>query len=58
MKINNNEKKASQPPSSPKPTVFLLEYDHRFDVFSEFVFYDFMHPVKLPGEYLPTSKYP
>lgn len=42
--------KASQPPSKPKPAVFLLEHDHRFGVFPGFVFYDFMQPVKLPGK--------
>ncbi|CAJ2508823.1 Uu.00g138490.m01.CDS01 [Anthostomella pinea] len=35
--------------NSPKPKVFLLEHDQRFAVFSEFVFYDFMKPIKLPG---------
>lgn len=28
----------------------LLEHDYRFSVFSEFLFYDFMQPVKLPGK--------
>ncbi|KAL2055322.1 hypothetical protein ABVK25_004130 [Lepraria finkii] len=27
----------------------LLEYDKRFDVFEEFIYYDFEHPLKLPG---------
>ncbi|KAK0517275.1 hypothetical protein JMJ35_000430 [Cladonia borealis] len=31
-------------------TIHLLEYDHRFDVFEEFVYYDFENPLKLPGE--------
>ena len=30
-------------------TISLLEYDHRFDVFDEFVYYDFENPLKLPG---------
>ena len=30
-------------------TIHLLEYDHRFDVFEEFVYYDFENPLKLPG---------
>ena len=30
-------------------TINLLEYDHRFDVFDEFVYYDFENPLKLPG---------
>ncbi len=41
----------------------LLEHDNRFAVFSEFVFYDFAQPVKLPGAYtlrfvvpLPTKR--
>ena len=29
--------------------IHLLEYDHRFDVFEEFVYYDFENPLKLPG---------
>lgn len=28
----------------------LLEHDDRFDVFKEFVFYDFAEPFKLPGK--------
>ncbi|KAI0206010.1 putative N6-adenine methyltransferase-domain-containing protein [Astrocystis sublimbata] len=32
----------------PKPKTYLLEHDHRFSVFPEFVFYDFVHPFKLP----------
>ncbi|KAI1809094.1 putative N6-adenine methyltransferase-domain-containing protein [Poronia punctata] len=35
--------------TGPKPQVYLLEHDSRFAVFSEFVFYDFMHPLKLPS---------
>ncbi|KAK3941176.1 nadh-ubiquinone oxidoreductase 39 kda [Diplogelasinospora grovesii] len=34
----------------PKPKLVLLEHDNRFAVFSEFVFYDYMTPLKLPGE--------
>ncbi|PSR90855.1 putative N6-adenine methyltransferase-domain-containing protein [Coniella lustricola] len=41
---------ASQPPEIPKPSLTLLEHDHRFGVFPEFVFYDFMQPVKLPAD--------
>ncbi|KAB8664850.1 hypothetical protein FH972_026273 [Carpinus fangiana] len=33
--------------ASERPTVKLLEYDERFAVFKEFVFYDFAHPLKL-----------
>ncbi|EXF77243.1 hypothetical protein CFIO01_04048 [Colletotrichum fioriniae PJ7] len=36
--------------SEVRPKVFLLEYDNRFNVFPEFVFYDFAQPFKLPGE--------
>ncbi|KAJ8105401.1 hypothetical protein ONZ43_g7440 [Nemania bipapillata] len=43
--------------SGPKPKTYLLEHDHRFDVFPEFVFYDFAEPFKLPRMYLylPTD---
>jgi hypothetical protein len=33
------------------PKVWLLEYDKRFEVFPEFVFYDFKNPMKLPREF-------
>lgn len=37
--------------SSAKPTICLLEYDKRFEVFgSDFVPYDFQHPLRLPTE--------
>ncbi|KAI2777862.1 N(6)-adenine-specific DNA methyltransferase [Daldinia loculata] len=37
--------------NTPKPKkVILLEYDQRFSVFPEFIFYDFLHPIKLPAE--------
>lgn len=48
------QEKASQPPETPKPQLTLLEHDNRFGVFPEFVFYDFMQPVKLPGR--PASQ--
>ena len=32
------------------PKIYLLEFDERFGVFPEFVFYDFKNPFKLPGE--------
>lgn len=41
---------ASSPPGTPRPVLTLLEHDYRFGVFSEFHFYDFMQPVKLPGK--------
>jgi hypothetical protein len=34
-----------------RPKVWLLEYDKRFEVFPEFVFYDFKSPMKLPREF-------
>nr|XP_036582330.1 nadh-ubiquinone oxidoreductase 39 kda [Colletotrichum truncatum]KAF6790990.1 nadh-ubiquinone oxidoreductase 39 kda [Colletotrichum truncatum] len=33
-----------------RPKVVLLEHDMRFNVFPEFVFYDFQQPFKLPAE--------
>ena len=30
-------------------TIHLLEYDYRFNIFDEFVYYDFENPLKLPG---------
>ncbi|KAI1175319.1 putative N6-adenine methyltransferase-domain-containing protein [Nemania sp. FL0916] len=35
--------------SGPNPKTYLLEHDHRFAVFPEFVFYDFAQPFKLPA---------
>lgn len=32
------------------PKIHLLEYDERFNVFPEFIFYDFKYPFKLPEE--------
>ncbi|KAM0249375.1 hypothetical protein ACHAQJ_009091 [Trichoderma viride] len=32
-----------------KPKLILLEHDNRFGVFSEFYFYDFQQPVRLPA---------
>ena len=34
--------------ASIKPTIVLLEFDERFSVFKEFVFYDFSDPTRLP----------
>ncbi|KAH8661411.1 putative N6-adenine methyltransferase-domain-containing protein [Tricladium varicosporioides] len=31
-----------------RPKIYLLEFDKRFEVFPEFVFYDFRSPLKLP----------
>jgi hypothetical protein len=33
-----------------QPKMWLLEFDKRFEVFEEFVFYDFNEPLKLPRE--------
>ncbi|KAI1147483.1 putative N6-adenine methyltransferase-domain-containing protein [Nemania diffusa] len=35
--------------TGPKPKAYLLEHDHRFAVFPEFIFYDFAEPFKLPA---------
>ncbi|KAI1207776.1 putative N6-adenine methyltransferase-domain-containing protein [Annulohypoxylon truncatum] len=36
--------------AQPKPKqVYLLEHDQRFAIFSEFIFYDFLQPTKLPA---------
>jgi hypothetical protein len=37
-------------PKSEQPNLYLLEFDERFNVFPEFVFYDFKSPFKLPRE--------
>ncbi|KAK6837887.1 hypothetical protein PG987_006168 [Apiospora arundinis] len=34
----------------PKPKLHLLEHDRRFDVFPEFIYYDYNHPLKVPLE--------
>lgn len=49
---------ASSPPGTPRPALTLLEHDHRFGVFSEFLFYDFMQPVKLPGKPRHVTSWP
>ncbi|WZH46522.1 Protein-lysine N-methyltransferase EFM5 [Fusarium acuminatum] len=36
-------------PIEDRPRLVLLEHDHRFSVFPEFVFYDFQRPLQLPG---------
>lgn len=48
--------RASSPAGTPKPALTLLEHDYRFGVFSEFQFYDFKRPVKLPGK--PVMPWP
>ena len=42
-KQNEDERRVEE-----KPTVYLLEFDRRFEVFSEFVYYDFNKPFSLP----------
>ena len=37
-------------------TIHLLEYDHRFDVFDEFVYYDFENPLNLPGRWARSRR--
>ncbi|KAI9670098.1 MAG: hypothetical protein M1829_004826 [Trizodia sp. TS-e1964] len=36
---------------SESPHIHLFEYDNRFDVFKEFVPYDFQYPLRLPAEF-------
>lgn len=38
------------------PKIYLLEFDERFGVFPEFVFYDFKNPFKLPGKLCHSPK--
>ncbi|CAN8105012.1 unnamed protein product [Discula destructiva] len=42
---------ATQPSETPRPRLTLLEHDYRFNVFSEFVYYDFAQPLKLPESF-------
>ncbi|KAJ3528849.1 hypothetical protein NM208_g10018 [Fusarium decemcellulare] len=37
-------------PVEDRPKLVLFEHDHRFNVFPEFVFYDFQRPLQLPAE--------
>ncbi|KAI5460255.1 putative N6-adenine methyltransferase-domain-containing protein [Mariannaea sp. PMI_226] len=37
-------------PVQGRPKLILFEHDGRFDVFSEFVYYDYQQPLKLPAE--------
>lgn len=45
----SNPPQRSAPAGFPNPKLYLLEYDSRFSVFPEFVFYDFRKPLILPG---------
>ncbi|PMD20508.1 hypothetical protein NA56DRAFT_749481 [Hyaloscypha hepaticicola] len=40
----------SEKPADEKPKLYLLEFDRRFEVFPEFVFYDFNNPLNLPPD--------
>ena len=52
--VGQNEDKAD---GKPVPKIVLLEHDNRFAVFKdEFVFYDFMQPIRLPGMSQPASR--
>lgn len=53
--ITDGHVQNAAPPEQPKPKVVLLEHDRRFNIFPEFVYYDFAEPLKLPGlsPYLP-----
>ena len=53
----NASQAASGKDAHQKPKIWLLEFDKRFEVFSEFVFYDFKQPLKLPRVFnLPKSQ--
>jgi len=39
-------------PEDERPKIYLLEFDKRFEVFPEFMFYDFNNPLKLPRKLL------
>jgi hypothetical protein len=39
-----------------QPRLCLLEFDKRFEVFNEFVFYDFNEPFKLPRKSLKREE--
>lgn len=46
----------AEKPASERPTLYLLEFDERFRVFPEFVYYDYRRPFKLPrNNHTPTS---
>lgn len=44
-----NELAKSGVAKEEQPKMWLLEFDKRFEVFNEFVFYDFNEPLKLPS---------
>jgi len=42
-------------PVAERPNLMLLEFDERFRVFPQFVFYDYRRPFKLPGNNNPPD---
>lgn len=42
---------------SERPKISLLEFDGRFEVFNEFVKYDFEHPTRLPSDLKASFDY-
>lgn len=52
---NTDEKQDALPAGTAKPQLYLLEYDRRFSVFEEFVYYDFQQPLKLPRKSSQTQ---
>lgn len=52
---STDEKQDALPLGTAKPQLYLLEYDRRFSVFEEFVYYDFQQPLKLPRKSCPTQ---
>ncbi|KAL1853499.1 hypothetical protein VTK73DRAFT_9010 [Phialemonium thermophilum] len=46
---------ASATPDDRKPKLVFLEYDRRFAIFPEFVFYDYKHPTRLPTSLKGTA---
>ena len=47
LSISDNQQSSGAHPASPR--LNLLEYDTRFSVLKEFVYYDFNTPFNLPG---------
>ena len=45
---DRSERRQASGKSSACPQLRLLEFDHRFDLFTEFVPYDYQHPLRLP----------
>lgn len=45
-------------PKTDRPELTLLEHDSRFELFPEFVYYDFQQPLKLPGKAMAIVAFP